>query len=242
MATQYANGQIVTNGLVLALNAADQNSYPGSGTTWFNLNSNVYNATLANGPTFNNSNGGSIVFDGTDDYASSGNIGSATSFTVLIWFYPISVTNYQNPIDCNYSYNGNTGNIGPRLEMDSNGILGWVYSNITNDNNQFYFQRVTNGGLAANTWHCAGITYDGSGNSSVTYYNGIATANARGAIGSPSGFVGTMNNVNLGRGFHLGGGERYFAGRIANALIYNRSLTATEILQNYNAQKTRFGL
>jgi hypothetical protein len=71
MATQYAFGKIVTNGLVLALDAADKNSYPGSGTTWRDMSGNNSNSTLTNSPTFNSANGGSIVFDGVDDYTTT---------------------------------------------------------------------------------------------------------------------------------------------------------------------------
>jgi hypothetical protein len=81
MATQFANGKIVTNGLVLCLDAADRTSYLGSGTTWFDL-AGSNNGTLTNGPTFNSTNGGSIVFDGVDDYAVSNNF---TSIATSIW-------------------------------------------------------------------------------------------------------------------------------------------------------------
>ena len=60
--------KIVTNGLVLALDAANTKSYPGSGTVWSDLTPNGNNGALTNGPTFNSANGGSIVFDGTNDY------------------------------------------------------------------------------------------------------------------------------------------------------------------------------
>ena len=59
---------IVENGLVLHLDAADSNSYPGSGTVWTDLSGNGYNGTLTNGPTFSSSNRGGIVLDGTNDY------------------------------------------------------------------------------------------------------------------------------------------------------------------------------
>ena len=65
----YYGPKTVTNGLVLAVDAADKNSYRGSGTTWTDLSGNNYNGTLTNGPTFNGGNMGSIVFDGTDDYS-----------------------------------------------------------------------------------------------------------------------------------------------------------------------------
>jgi len=233
--------KIVTNGLVLALDAADRNSYPGSGTVWRDLSGNSYNGTLTNGPTFNASNGGSIFFDATDDFVSVGNIGTIANFTVLTWCYPTNVTSYRNVLDCNFNYNATTGNIGPRLEMNSAAQLNWIYSNITNSNDSFYAQTVLNSGFNANSWYHIGITYTSSGNTSTTYYNGSATSFGRTVYGTPTGFVGTMNNVILGKGFFLDA-SRLYSGRIANTFIYNRELSATEVLQNYNATKSRFGL
>jgi hypothetical protein len=231
--------KIVTNGLVLALDAADKNSYIGSGTTWRDLSGNNYNGTLTNGPTFSGANLGTIVFDGVDDFVSVGNIGVITSFTVLVWCYPTNVINFRNILDCNFNYNATTGNIGPRLEMNSSAQLTWVYSNITNDNNSFYSHTVLNSGFNANNWYCIGITYNSSGNTSTTYYNGLSTVFSRTSNGTPTGFVGTMSNVILGKGFFLDA-SRLYAGRISNTSIYNRALSATEILNNYNATKSRF--
>ena len=186
---------------------------------------------------------GYFTFDGTDDFISAGAIsGSFTSFTVIVWFYPTSVTSYENSIDCNYSYNGTTGNIGPRLEMNNSGTLGWIYSNITNSNDSYYNHGVVSSGLAANTWHCAAITYNGGTNTSTTYFNGNASGLSRSTIGSPTGFVGVMNNVTIGKGFHLGGSERIFTGRVSNVSIYNKVLTAAEVKQNFNALRGRFGI
>ena len=79
---------LVQNGLVLALDASDRNSYPGSGTTWRDMSGNSNNGTLTNGPTFNSANGGSIVFDGSDDYAqitTSGIINNIISVDTMIY-------------------------------------------------------------------------------------------------------------------------------------------------------------
>jgi len=236
-----AGPDLVQNNLVLDLDAADKNSYPGSGTSWRDLSGNGYNGTLTNGPTFNGSNGGSIFFDATDDFVSVGNIGTIASFTVLVWCYPTNVTSYRNILDCNFNYNAITGNVGPRLEMNSAAQLGWIYSNVTNSNDSFYAHTVLNANFNANSWYCIGITYNSSGNTSTTYYNGSPTAFSRTSYGTPTGFVGTMNNVILGKGFFLDP-ARLYAGRISNTVIYNRALTAAEVLQNYNVTKTRFGL
>jgi len=231
----------ISDGLVLALDAANKVSYPGSGTGWYNLSGTVNSGSLKNGPTFNGSNGGSIFFDATDDFVNVGNIGTITNFTVLVWCYPTNVISYRNVLDCNFNYNATTGNIGPRLEMNSSGNLSWYYSNITNSNDSYYTQAVMNSGFVANSWYCVGITYNSTGNTSTTYLNGYDTTLSRTSSGTPTGFVGTMSNVLLGKGFFLDV-SRLYAGRISNTLIYNRVLTATEVLQNYNATKTRFGL
>jgi hypothetical protein len=123
--------------------------------------------------------------------------------------------------------------------MNSSGNLAWAYSNITGDNSQFYLHNVVSSGLMANTWHCAAITYNGGTSTSTTYYNGNETGLSRSAFGSPSGFAGTFNNLNIGRGFF---NSRYFQGRISQTQMYNRVLTATEIQQNFNSLRGRFGL
>lgn len=97
-------------------------------------------------------------------------------------------------------------------------------------------QTVLNAGFNANSWYYIGITY-----TSTSYYNESATSFDRVSYGTSTGFIGTMNNVILGKGFFLDD-SRLYVGRIANATIYNRALTATEVLQNYNVTKTRFGL
>ena len=81
---------IVENGLVLCLDAANKLSYPRTGTSWTDLSGNSYNGTLTNGPTFNAGNLGSIVFDGVDDYVDTVNTGttfqfSNTTFTLSLW-------------------------------------------------------------------------------------------------------------------------------------------------------------
>ena len=206
-----------------------------------NLIGNGSNGTLVNGVSYNASNGGSFGFDGIDDYVTAGALsGSFASFTVIIWFYPTSVTSHENPIDCNYSYNETTGNIGPRLEMNDGGNLTWLYSDKTDTNNSFYFHTVVSSGLSANTWHCACITFNGTG--STTYYNGNPTGITSTIIGTPTGFIGVVNNVTLGRGFHLGGADRIFTGRVSNVSIYNRALTDSEIQQNFNATRGRYGV
>ena len=236
---------IVKNGLVAYYDAANPKSYPTTGTAWNDLTKSKITGTLANGPTFSYNNGGSLaLIRASNQYASMGTLsGSFASFSVIVWFYPTSIANYENVLDCNYAYNGTTGNIGPRLEMSAAGNLAWIYSNITNTGGSYYLQYVMTSGMTANSWYCVGITYDGVGNSSITYLNGLNAGQSRSTNGSPTGFIGVMNNLRVGQGYSLASYTiRGFDGRIAMVQIYNRALAATEVLQNYTATKGRFAL
>lgn len=183
-----------------------------------------------------------FAFDGTDDYIATTAIGNkvTTNWTVSIWFYPTSVTNYENPIDCNYSYNGTTGNIGPRLEMSNGGVLGWIWSGDASSNSNYYYSTTLNSGLAANTWHHAVLSRNAN-NGILNYLNGELKTTTVSTQGSPSNtFVNTFSNIVVGKGFHLGGSERVFTGRIGMVQIYNRDLSGTEITELYNNTKRRF--
>lgn len=85
MAVSHGFGKIVTDGLVLALDAADTNSYTSGSTTWRDMSGNGNNSTLTNGPTFDSGNGGSIVFDRVDDYANFYAPNLTTTTTVEMW-------------------------------------------------------------------------------------------------------------------------------------------------------------
>ena len=241
MAFNYSP-KIVTDDLVLCLDAANPRSYPGSGTIWSDISRRGNSGVLTNGPTYNSANGGSIVFDGIDDFSTSGNIGTINAFTISIWFYPTSVTNYENPIDCNYNFNGIAGNVGPRLEMYDIGRLVWVWSGDTTGNSNFYVSDALESGLISNTWHNAVISRS-SDNSILNYLDGELKTTAITTFGTPSAtFVNVFSNVTIGKGFSIGGAERIYTGRVANTLIYNRALSLPELNQNYNATRTRFGL
>jgi len=178
-------------------------------------------------------------FDGSTNYITVGALsGSFGSFTVSVWFYSTSVSNYRNPIDCNFNYNATTGNIGPRLEQNSSGNLTWNISGNTGNNSIYDSFNVQSSGLQANTWYNTVITWtNGSAN---TYLNGApVTVNAS----TPNGFVNVFNNVIIGKGFHLDAAStRSFTGKIPVVKIYNRALSATEVLQNFNALRARFGI
>lgn len=228
--------QISTDGLILHLDAGNKNSYSGSGTSWVDISSRGTNGTLNNGVSFLTDNGGSLSFDGSNDFVSVGNVGSISTFTVEIWFKSDSVSNYRNPIDCNFLvFNGGASgysNLGPRLEQDSNGVLGWVVGDSAGNYNGI---NVKSSGLNSSLTHYAAITKTGD-SSFLSYYNGNYVSSL-----SFSNWPGTMSNVNIGRGFSTSA-ERWFNGKVLIVRIYNKAIPNSEILQNYNSQKSRFGL
>ena len=225
----YYGPKIVTNGLVLALDAADKNSYIGSGTSWRDLSGNNYTSTLTNGPTFSNSNGGSILFDGTNDYVVSSNFTPNFSTKTLSGWVKLSSVSQQG------------GGVVTLQSTD-----GLVFDSIVyNETGQGWgfgsngFSRTNWSGVSetsTSVWVNITATYENS--NYRMYRNGILiyTLTSFGALN-----FNFNSNVQLAYR-HLGGGSAFLAGNIANTFVYNRILTGTEILQNYNATKTRFGL
>jgi hypothetical protein len=224
---------IITDGLMLYLDAANTKSYISGSTTWTDIAARN-NGTLVNGPTYSSANGGSIVFDGSNDYVSLGNfnINLNFSWTISFWSFlttPLTAypevitfqTNSTNPFEIAFSnevsYRGITFG-SPITSRRKNDILLSNY---------------------INKWTQVVLSYQGGDpnnvNNFVLYDMGVISPTTN------SGGYGSITNQSV-----LGGGTgtsiHWFKGNIAQVSFYNRSLSATEVLQNYNATKTRFGL
>lgn len=214
-----ASPDIVTNGLVLCLDAADKKSYPGSGTTWFDRSSNGNHGTLTNGPTFNSANGGSIVFDGTNDRVECGTF-SVPLVTVSTWVYKTSNITEQGICRKNNSW---------ALSIYQ-GFLQVAIGNNWNFLNTGY-------AIPLNTWVNIAYTSNGTGlaGSIVVYINGLSIF----SVSSPAGNItANTNQVYIG----YDDNNWFWSGRIAQTLIYNRALTAEEIKQNFNNTKSKFNI
>jgi hypothetical protein len=194
------------------------------------------NTITANSLTYNSNN--TFSFDGSNYVSSTALSGSYSSFTVSLWLYSTAVENYRNPIDCNYAYNGTSGNIGPRLEQSSSGNLTWIFSGVTNDNGLYNFYTIIDSGMSLNKWYHAAITLN-AGSSVSTYLDGRPISLNQNVA---QGFVNVMNSVNVGRGFHLGDSARYFKGKVDNVMIHNTALTPAEIARNFQALRGRYGI
>ena len=221
--------KIVTNGLVLALDGADKNSYPGTGTTWKDLSGNAYNGTLTNGPTFSNTNGGNISFDGTNDYVVSSNFTPNFSTKTLSGWVKLGSTSQQGGgVVTLQSTDGVTFDAIVYNET----AQGWGFG--SNGFSRTGWSGVSE--TSTSVWINIVATYENL--SYKMYRNGslILTLTSYNALN-----FNFNSNVQLAYR-HLGGGSAFLLGNIAQALVYNRALTATEVLRNYNATKTRFGL
>jgi hypothetical protein len=219
--------KLVTNGLVFCVDAADKNSYIGSGTTWTDVSGNAYNGTLTNGPTFNGSNGGGIVFDGVDDYVSisnNSNFNNGNNITVEAWVLCTNWSSYTHPMIVAKGINvewilwksNDTGVVGK---------LGW----------RGLGTAYTTTSLPNNTWvQCVGSV--GSAGQKV-YLNGVLES----TVGNTTFTSGNVN-VTIAAGLVTGSPSNLLGANVAITRIYNIQLTDNQVLQNYNATKPRFGL
>jgi hypothetical protein len=239
-ATAFSSQDIVRDGLVLWLDANDKTSYPGSGTVWRDLSRGGNDGTLTNGPTFNSENGGSIVFDGIDDNVNLGDKDSFTNpagFTISAWWNPTLysggngiLTKYQSATGLEFVF----GTSGDEL-------YGWVYDNIAIG---YRGRRVSSLSSFAplNVWSHFTYTYDGTGieSGNKLYINATQRDSNSFSAGEFTIIRNTPTALNIGI-FNPGVGGP-LKGKISNIVYYNRALSVQEILQNYNATRTRFGL
>jgi hypothetical protein len=222
MAFNYSP-KVITDGLVLYLDAANRYSYPGSGTTWSDISRGGNNGTLINGPTYNSANGGSIVFDGVDDYVNTSLTTAFNNFTVCTWFKQVgSIIGYQRLIDKNFQNGFWVG----RNASTANSWGGGIQ-----DSSAPFGRFIT---LADTQWHY--IVSKREGTTHTIYGDGITNT----ISGTVSSTALSSNNIFIGKSDQVG--LDLMNGNIASVQIYNRALSATEVLQNYNATKTRFGL
>jgi hypothetical protein len=216
----YAGPNIVENGLVMALDAGNTKSYSGSGTTWTDLSNSGTNGTLVNSPTYGTS---WFTFNGTTQYATvAGSPINVTSYTKCVWFY-LNATADNNLLSKDdgvntghYMFLNNTA----KLYCGHTAWAGFptTYPSTANFSNS--------------TWYFVALTFNTTDGMAL-YINGVldstytALKTAPVSTGCNIGSYGTGNLLN---------------GRIAQASIYNRSLSATEIQQNFNALRGRFGV
>ena len=250
MGTSY-NPHIVSDGLVLCLDAANPRSYPGSGSTWYDLSGNGNNGTFGPGtaaPTFNSGNGGSIVFGG-NDYVNVSNFeeDSNDALSVFSWVYLTTENLYSDGTYISWIANKRDGGTDNQWQFlvyrDPNSLnmivpTAGVFNGTTSIGYTAY-----NGppsyAMSLNRWHYVGFTTSGiSGGFLRAYIDGnlntYTTLSGNRKKGSRDLIIGTT-------AWYLGW-TLSWDGNIANCCIYNRALSAQEIRQNFNATRGRYGI
>ncbi len=234
--------KMITNGLVLYLDVSNTKSFISGSTVCNDLSATIANGILINGPTYNSSNGGSIVFDGVDDYIDCGtssllNFGTG-NYTVNIWFK--TNTSIRRTLFSRFDYDG-TGTIERGYYMD---VLanGKVRSGFEVNGNNY---RITDSLTTVNTnqYFCATVVRTNE-NTVNLYINGIFESTNGFTQGSTSSINAVTAPFSIGRraDYQTLTFTNYFVGNIPQIAVYNRALSAAEILQNYNSSKKKFGL
>ena len=230
------DGVYVTSGLILNLDAGNSLSYPGSGTTWTNLNGSANNGTLVNGPTYSSANSGYIQFDGVNDYVnvpySSALDVSNGQYSVETWVYvPSTVASDAIPFSrATYgsnerSFESSFTNTGGSISFNyGHYASGWYYLN-------------TSAFGTGNTWYHIVVTNTGS-NASI-YINNTQVATRS---GMPNSTTVTTVPFQIGATFGSSYNGGYANIKVAVTRFYNRGISGSEVTQNYNALKWRFGL
>jgi hypothetical protein len=210
------------NGLVLALDAGNPKSYPGSGTTWTDLSGRGNTGTLENSPSYSNANGGSISFNGTTQRVVCGNAANLqiTVGTISAWF------------NANNGNSGYNGIIAKRnawgLFVTDNVLVAYDWGNNV--------ARTTGITVGNSTWNYAAMTFTETvgtpSNNAIIYLNGspALTTTIKHSLQIEQVMIGEASS------------NQEFGGNIAQASIYNRVLSAAEIQQNFNALRGRYGI
>ena len=208
----FTGPNTITNGLILSLDAANVKSYVSGSTTWRDLSGNNNSGSLVNGPTFSSANGGSIVFDGVDDSVTVSSITWTPSAFTVNWFTFGNTRENYNQV-----IGAGWGAFLFHTDAQGSAYVGTdVITRLTPSN-------IPNNTYQLNVYQNFTFTY-GSGVGSL-FKNGIFVASK--SMNAPTAWPQFYISIN---------------GRMASTQIYNRALSAQEVLQNYEGQKSRFGL
>ena len=225
---------VITNlsNIVLYLDAANTNSYPGTGTTWTDLSGQSNNGTLINGPTYNSGNGGSLVFDGSNDYVSETSALSDSflqgNWTISFWVNFDSIdTSTSGSTDRILLHHGSSaGNKGLHLVQRNSRIRLGLYSN----------DLQSSATVSVNTWYHITFTLNNTTRVKQIFINGSLDNSHTGS----GAYTGTGSNTRIG-GKVLTFGQ-HFDGKMSSVIAYSGVLTSSEIANNFDAFKGRYGL
>lgn len=229
----FAGPNLIENGLVGFWDAGNTRSYPGSGTTWTDLGGRNNTGTLTNGPTFSSSNGGYIAFDGTNDYVDCGSNYSglfSSGFTWGAWIQIPTGAAFRRILTINTTDNTNYQNF---LQTSTTRTVQAGFSFTTPGPVSLYKEGTT--ALNVDTWYYVTATMSSSVN---IYVNGVNDSGTTSGTPSLSNSYGRLEIGRLIQSSVAYYGQSF----ISNAHLYNRELSQSEISQNFNALRGRFGI
>jgi len=235
MAVRY-NTYIPTDGLIFHVDAKNPKSYPGSGSTWYDLSKLKNNMEFVNGPVYSSS--GHFTFDGSNDYAIT-HVSDfepafdVANFTTIVWFRPLSLPGSDRYI-FSHGESFDTDKIKFGLHTTASGVFrSWFEAQDDAD----YFAGTAP--LSTNNWYQGATTYDANTNAWRIYLNGVVTDTA-----TPAQDPASIDHA-LTLGCRTNGGylyQNFFNGDISVAKYYNKVLSDAEILQSFNAFRGRYGI
>ena len=214
------------NNIKLYLDAANTNSYYGTGTTWTDLSGLSNNGTLINGPTYNTDNGGYFIFDGNNDYVTATSALSDSfwleNWTISFWVNFDNINNERILLQHGFSSVSNGLHL---MERSGKFILGLYGNDLTGSTS-----------LSTNTWYNVTFTLNNTTRVKQIFINGSLDNSNTGS----ASYSGTGGNARIG-GQVLNFGN-YFDGKMSSVIAYSEVLTSSQIADNYNAFKERYGL
>ena len=215
---------VVTTGLQLYLDAGNASSYPGTGTAWTDLSVNSRNGTLTNGPTYSATNGGSIVFDGSNDYVQCLGSLTVTAATFVTW---IKRNGSQGQYD-GILFSRGTNTTG--MNFQTSNQLGYHWNDAGNTYN--WQSGLT---IPDATWCMIAVSVTSTAATAYLCQTG-GTTTATNTVNHASSL---LNDIKIAQD---DAGSRYFNGNIAIAQLYNIALSAGQVSTNFEADRARFGV
>jgi hypothetical protein len=226
MSTTEGGSNIVNDNLTIIYDAANPKSFISGSTKWNDLSKFDYDGDLTNSPGYNSNNNGSLTFDGVNQYINipqTGILSTKSTFTISCWMYPTSLTGIR-PIFVNYY----VGNLEVLFRTNGSDLQFFTFTSSQIGGTTQSFNRI-------NEWSNVVASYDGT--TMKTYVNGVQSPTTFSQTGSLS--TSTLPYL---IGYYTSPTNYYFEGRVASCGVYLRSLTDSEILQNFNATRPRFGV
>ena len=225
---------VITEGLILNLDARNRQSFPGSGTIWYDLSGNHHDATLYGGITYGGDYGGALSFDGSDaQYAQcpAGKYFNLDGYTIQSWVYVISVPNWNRIIDFGSDAGSNNILLSATLSQTGDPAL-WVGP--SGATAQSTVQLDPNTG-----WHHVCATWTPVNTTGKVFIDGVPTGIN---TDTPGPADSTRDYCYIGKSNWGHGPDPNFNGGMGAIQIYSRALSDQEIAQNYSTTKSRYGL